>query len=169
MKIHWIFIALTLIFTIGLLTGYFIKPGITGYASVSGGQTTALGEQQKNHPNLGAAKGYMVFTVQDPSGGIVSKVTAANISVYLVKNGVNVGSWSRVKDSGIDLGVLSNIDADDSGARCSSTSFISDSFYEDENDNGVNEPNEKEIYHVKTDSNGCFAILAKPGNWDIYT
>lgn len=162
-------IILLSVFIAGGIIGYLARQPLTGYASISSGQTTSLGEQQKTNPSLGAVKGYLFYTIQDGSSGIVSKVPAANASFYLVKNGVSIGDWSRVKDSGSDVGTLENIDADDSGSKCSPRTFLTDVYYEDENNNSVKDQNEKEINYVLTDSNGCFAILAKPGNWDYYT
>lgn len=77
--------------------------------------------------------------------------------------------WNLIKDTEIDVGTAENVDEDGSGVICSSNSYTTDRYFNDVNNNSVKDEDEDYVYHMYTDSNGCFALLLTPGNWDIYT
>lgn len=168
----WFVITISAVFLIGFLGGYFVNQipsanSLTGAVVVQTGQSNDIGSQQRGNPNYGALTGTMTFVINSSTGAIISSEAGSNYVLYFSRHGIS--DWNLVKtDSESYSGTLSNVDADGSGSVCSAHDFTTQRKYYDENNNNVVDPSEFYIYAITTDANGCFAIKAPPGSYDIY-
>ena len=101
------------------------------------------------------------------SGAVIGATAKTTQKFPLIDKGI-VGKAIVKTDNASYSGTLTEVDADSSGNTCTSDDYTTLAKYYDSNDNDIKENDEKEIYAIITDSNGCFAVKMPPGNYDIY-
>ena len=155
----------------GMIMGMIYQSGngdlISGAVVVKNGQLNQIESQQKGNPNYGALSGTLTFIINGTRGQAISTDPGASFTLYFSKH--DIENWDLVKtDNASYSGTLTEVDADSSGNTCTSDDYTTLAKYYDSNDNDIKENDEKEIYAIITDSNGCFAVKMPPGNYDIY-
>lgn len=141
----------------------FIGPGVTGFTV--GGQTDALGAHRVPHPDYGAVKGNILWTIFDGQDVISEDFPNKEVIVYFVPKGETVDLTQELNCDRIE-GALAQVDADDAGTACAKVTYNSPTSYKCPTNEGI------DIYKTTTsmDENnvGCFAAKVAIGEYDIY-
>ena len=149
------------------ITLFLSNFGITFFVAADKGQTAEIGENVISNPHFGAVKGTLKFVIKD-GNVVISEEKGSSYRIYLSRQAIS--DYSLIKNSADTSfsGALTSVDPDDDSSTCSSSSFTTQKMFYDENNDGVQQENEKDVYSILTDSNGCFAVKVAPGVWDIY-
>ncbi len=151
----------------GLYTQGNQSYSLSGAVVVQNGQLNQIDAQQKGNPNYGALSGTLTFIINGTNGNIISTDPGAGFILYFSQH--NIENWNLVKNNTDNYpGELTDVDADGSSSTCSSNDYETIAKYYDTDNDNTKDPNEKDIYAIITDSNGCFAVKMPPGSYDIY-
>lgn len=166
-KEEWLL--LVVIFVIGIFFSYFFDSlNSTAYVIIESGETGDTGEQEIDNPDYGAVKGTVSYVIKD-GGVIINKEAATDKDIYMIPEGTEISDWNNIKNSGEDFeGEIENLDADGESSRCNSNSYDTDLMFYDENGDDQKQSEEKYVYHIETDDEGCFGLKVAADDYDIY-
>lgn len=161
---------ITAVVLVILIAALFSFDAITGFITLGGGETQGSGEQQTGNPYYGVIKGYVTYVLRDVDTVIESSAPAESIYVYFVPLDSDINWSANITCEDQISGVLTGVDADDSGDSCISVNYQTPTLYECTGK--LTNSSDVTLYRASTSTEsgneGCFVSKTPVGSYDIY-